>query len=238
MSINYIAIETNIERFDKYKALWNKIGINGIMAITMTEGIKTALEIEKSKTEELYFVSIAADDVPNFLEHLNDLDNATSAPILVATSNYTEREHHEALNRGADFYAHFCKDSEQDINGVVSAINSLQRPRKQKMPIIMSYGKVSISIPKHSAYINDVNLKLTRQEFDILHLLMKNYGIVLTYKKIYRHVWGGEYEDSARDMLWNAIMRLRKKMEIVPNGPEYISNILDVGYRFSIETDT
>ena len=57
------SIEKNNEVFELYRVLWNKHGIDGIRVNTMTEGIAKAIEIEKSQTDELYFISIAADDI-------------------------------------------------------------------------------------------------------------------------------------------------------------------------------
>ena len=81
MRMNYIAIETNVMGFEMYKALWSSRGINGIRANSMTEGIEKAIEIGKSKTESLYFISIVSGDI-NYLPQLEVLSAETNAPIL------------------------------------------------------------------------------------------------------------------------------------------------------------
>jgi hypothetical protein len=79
---HYISIEKNIKIFELYKALWNQHGVTGIRADNMTEGIEKAIEIEKSKADELYFIAIVADDV-DFMAQLKILSAETNAPIPI-----------------------------------------------------------------------------------------------------------------------------------------------------------
>ena len=77
-----------------------------------------------------------------------------------------------------------------------------------------------------------MGVELTKNEFALLHLLMKKRGEVLTYKEMYHHVYGGEYSYRTREILWNAVKRLREKLKVMPDCPEYIENVSGVGYRF------
>jgi len=86
---------------------------------------------------------------------------------------------------------------------------------------------------RNTVFIGNERVALTRKEFDILHFLMLNQGQVLSYNQIYRHIWGHEYEDAAREVLRNSICRLRDKLRICPTGFEYIKTVTDVGYTFS-----
>jgi len=142
----YIAIEKNIEVFERYRVLWNKLGIDGIRVGTMAAGIEKAIEIEKSKIEELYFISIVASDI-DFMPQLKILSDEADAPILIATANYDAEEHHQALGNGADFYGGFFDDSEQNINMVLASINSIDRRVKKKKLFskIMIYNGILLS---------------------------------------------------------------------------------------------
>lgn len=68
MNLTYIAIEKSIERFEQYKSLWEKHGKTGIWASTMTSGIETVIDLKNTKKQELYFVSIVASEMPDFIE--------------------------------------------------------------------------------------------------------------------------------------------------------------------------
>jgi len=231
----YISIEKNLEGFELYKALWTERGVIGFMANTMAEGIEKVIEIEKTNKYEIYFVDIVADDIENYMPLLKVLSEETDAPILIATSNYDEIEREKALINGADAYGAYSRISEvQDVKGVISVISSIdRRARKKRLPSQTMVYKDMVVVPyryQRGVFVGSLNIDLTRRDFDILYYLMKNYGKVLTYRQIYRRVWGNEYEDTARDVLWTAIKRLREKLNVAPDGSEYIETVLDVGY--------
>jgi len=214
--------------------MWNERGADGIIVGSMTEGIAKAIEIEKSKTDELYFIDIIADEI-NFLPQLKILSEETIAPILVATYHFNEEQHLDVLNNGADFYAQLSQTPERNIDGVLAVINSIrQRARKPNPPSnsIIHHGIILAPSYRNTVFAGNHKIELTRREFDILHYLMLNHGKVLTYKQIYNRVWGSEYEDASPDVLRNAISRLREKLRIEPGSTEYIKTVLEVGYSF------
>jgi len=230
----YISIEKNIEGFEMFRLLWNKLGVDGIRADTMTEGIEKAIEIEKSKIHELYFIDIVADDI-DYMPQLQILHEETDAPILIATANYDDNEREKALNIGADFYGGYCGTPEQNINAVIAVINSIdRRAKKPRSPskVLIYRGLMLAPSHRNTVFIGSEKTDLTRQEFDLLYYLMINHGKVLSYRQIYRRVWGSEYEDMERNVLWNAITRVREKLKAAPDGKEYIETVRDFGYRF------
>ena len=232
----YISIEKNIEGFEMFKALWALRGITGIRADTMTEGIEKAIEIEKSKTDELYFIDIVADDI-DYMPQLKILHDETEAPILIATSKYDDDEHHEALHNGADFYGKYCGTPEQNINAVIAVVNSIdRRARKKRTPSqTIIYGGIIMSPQyRNEISVNDNVVELFKIEFDILYFLIEYRGKTLTYERIYEAVWRGQYDEAAKNAVWAAVGRLRDNLKSVSDGTDYIENVRDVGYRFRL----
>ena len=70
----------------------------------MTEGIKKAVEIEKSATDELSFIAIVAGNI-DYLPQLKILSEETNAPILIATFDYSEDEHYGSA------YVHYTHET-------------------------------------------------------------------------------------------------------------------------------
>ncbi|MCL1819440.1 MAG: response regulator transcription factor [Oscillospiraceae bacterium] len=231
MNCFYISIEKNIKVFELYKVLWKERGIEGIRADTMTEGIEKAIEIERSKTDELYFIDIVADDV-DYMPQLRILCEETNAPILIATSNYNEIERDDALNNGADAYGAYSEISEQqDLNGVVAVINSInKRAKKRKSPSrIISHGDILIAADYHQAFIKDKELFLTGLEMKLMQYLMINRGNVLSHGMILQEVYNDDGEVSL-DSLYSTVKRLRKKINDIAKF-KYIQTVREVGYR-------
>ena len=235
----YLSIEKNTEVFESYRILWNKFGIDGIRANTMTEGIEKAIEIEKSKTDELYFIAIVADDI-NYLPQLMILSEEADAPILIATSNYTDEEHHKALINGADFYGRYFGTLEQNIDMVIASINSIDRRLKKKKKhsnVIIYNGILLAPSYRNTIFINEQEMKLHKIEFDILYYMVEHRGKTLPYEQIYRYAWRGTYDEAAKKSLWAAMSRLREKLEKASDGVEHIENVRDIGYRFRLTAD-
>ena len=80
------------------------------------------------------------------------------------------------------------------------------------------------------AYLNQNELHLTPIEYKILCLLAQNVGKVLTHKYITQNVWGGSWENDVVS-LRVFMATLRKKLEIGPEGPQYIQTHVGIGYR-------
>jgi two-component system alkaline phosphatase synthesis response regulator PhoP len=199
----------------------------------MTEGIERAVELERSETDELFFICIVADDI-NFMPQLKILREETDAPILIATSkaNYTEREHHESLSAGADFYAEYCQNPEQNIEGVLSAISSISRraarlPNRSKR---ISSGDIYIAADRHKAFIKDAEIVLNGTEMKIFHYLTLNRGSVVSHEDIFRRINDGEHGELTPDTIYSTMKRLRKKIRGAVDN-DYIETIRNVGYR-------
>ena len=238
MTFYYISIETSVEVFELYKALWAKHGIEGVRVSTMTEGIAKAIEIERSENKQLYFVSLVADEI-EFLPQLKILSEETNAPILIATSNYLEDEHHEALNCGADFYGKFCAESAKNIVAVRSVINSINRRNiKRKTPNnLIVNDDILIVSDSRKAFVNDVEIYLTDTETKFLEYLTINRGNALSYRKINDQVYDSHgSNEQTLNMIYSTMKRLRKKFKEATQR-DYIETIKNVGYRLKTKNE-
>jgi DNA-binding response OmpR family regulator len=232
MKRHYVSIEKDTETFELYKRLWKEHGIEGIRVGSMMEGIERAVEIEQS-SNELFFISIVADDI-NFLPQLKILREETNVPILVAASkaHYSESEHHEALKCGADFYATFCESPATDINGVFSAIRSINRRTTMlRTPNTrMSHGDIHVVVEHHKVFVKDEEIVLTCTEMKILQYLMSNGGQVLSHKGIASLLCERDNGETTPNVIYSTMKRLRKKIRDAAQ-VDYIETIRDVGYR-------
>jgi DNA-binding response OmpR family regulator len=232
----YVAIEKSIETFETYKSLWNAHGIDGIKADTMSDGIKRAIETERS-SDRLLFVSIVADEV-KFMPQLKVLSGAIIAPILIAVSkeNYCEIEHHKALRNGADFYAPFCEKTSRNVHAVLAAIESIHmRSQKQNSPNkVIAHSDILIDVGLHKAFFKDKEVSLTGTEMRILYYMMLNRGIILGHENFFLNAYE-DYEEATPDSLYSAIKRLRKKIKDATQ-TDYIETVKAIGYRLRKES--
>ena len=230
MALIYISIEKNIEVFEFYKALWSERGIAGVMADTMTEGIAKAIEIEKSTTDDLFFIDIVADDT-NYMPQLKILRAETNAPVLIATSKFDEDERNEALQNGAAFYDKYCELPEKNIASVLSVICSIElRAETQRQPSrVLIHDYLLITPDEPRVFVNDAEVRLTPMEHAILHYLISNKGRTRSFEQIFHRVWDNDYMDASAEQLRNHVSRINKKLP----GNAQIANSHGMGYKIS-----
>ena len=94
----------------------------------------------------------------------------------------------------------------------------------------LAYKNMILSPQKRSVSIGGEGINLTRHEFNLLHYLMLNKGIVLTYGQISLRIWNDEYDGSGYGAIKNLVQRLRSKISLADNGDIVIQNVRGVGY--------
>ncbi len=94
------------------------------------------------------------------------------------------------------------------------------------------FGNLSIDYIGRTIKKNGQLIKLTSTEYQLLILLSKNEGKVLTHQFILKTIWGNSFQDESQ-YLRVYVAQLRKKIEDDPNHPRYITTESGVGYRFT-----
>ncbi len=95
----------------------------------------------------------------------------------------------------------------------------------------MIIGDIKVNLSSHMVYKNGELLKLTKTEFSILEMFLKNRGIVFTLEQIYNYVWNDDSILNAQSTVSVHVRNLRTKIEDDANEPKYIKTVWGVGYR-------
>ena len=149
-------------------------------------------------------------------------------PVIVLSVRNSEEEIIRALDSGANDYLTKPFRSGELIARMRAAIR-LSRESGDK-PVIES-GSLSIDMINHVVRKNGEIIKLTSTEFNLLTLLAKNLGRVLTHQHILREIWGYGYLEQTQ-YLRVFIAQLRKKIEDNPSNPTLLITESGIGYRF------
>ena len=86
-------------------------------------------------------------------------------------------------------------------------------------------GDLYFCLEGRTVCIRDQEIDLTAKEFDALHLLIINRRRVLTFETIAYHVWDEDYIDVTAQAIHNLMSRLRQKLQISPDVPEYVTSV-------------
>jgi two-component system KDP operon response regulator KdpE len=97
---------------------------------------------------------------------------------------------------------------------------------------MMEDADFAIDVAKREVKVRGAEVHLTPKEFDLLVFLFRNRGKVVTHRAILAAIWGGNFTEQT-EYLRVFVGQLRKKIEVDPSSPKYISTEPWVGYRFN-----
>ncbi len=156
-------------------------------------------------------------------------------PILMLTADVREDSMLTAMDAGADDYVTKPFRPRQllaRIRGLLrrAAFSPVQGGSDGLSKTIV-VGPLSLDLASYRVFVEGREVRLTRTEFKILHILMANADAVVDQASIVRHVWGIAPDDTGA-MLRVHIRRLRQKIERDPGRPHFIVTHKGLGYRF------
>ena len=150
-------------------------------------------------------------------------------PILVLSAVGEEVEKVRALNAGADDYVTKPFGPEE----LVARLNAVLRRAAADVdePKIV-VNDLELDLAGHTVAVAGNPVHLTPTEFELLRVLARDRGRLMTHSTLLREVWGTAYEDDT-PLLRAHVANLRRKIEPDPANPRYVTTELGIGYRFA-----
>lgn len=149
-------------------------------------------------------------------------------PIMILSVKSEESEIVKALDNGANDYLIKPFRTQELLARVRSHMRNYIKEASE--PVISSTN-FSIDLMARIVKVNNEEVKLTQTEFNLLAILAKNEGKVLTHQYLLKEIWGKSYSDQTQ-YLRVFVAQLRKKIEKDANHPEMILTESGIGYRF------
>jgi two-component system, OmpR family, KDP operon response regulator KdpE len=193
------------------------------LAETGFEGMKRAASMQP----DLILLDLGLPDMDG-QKVLKQLREWFSNPIMILSVKSEELEIVKALDNGANDYLIKPFRTQELLARVRS---HLRNQIKESSEPIISANNFSIDLFARIVKVNEEEVKLTQTEFNLLAVLAKNEGKVLTHSYLLKEVWGKSYSDQTQ-YLRVFIAQLRKKIEKDANHPEMILTESGIGYRF------
>jgi two-component system, OmpR family, KDP operon response regulator KdpE len=156
-------------------------------------------------------------------------------PLLVLSARHAEPEKVALLNAGADDYVTKPFGMDELAARVRAQLRRAQSERAAWAERAVTIGSLAIDLDARTVTRDNVSIKLTRIEWDLLRTFVSNRGRTLTHQQLFDAVWRRGYGD-ARVYLRVHITNLRRKIEVNPATPELIITESGVGYRFAGES--
>ena len=156
----------------------------------------------------------------------------SSVPIIMVTAKDGEVDKVVGLELGADDYV-TKPFSSRELLARVRAVLRRHGESEELLPASIEAGSVRIDIERHVVSVRGENITMPLKEFDLLELLVRNSGRVLTRNQLIDRVWGADYVGDTKTLDVH-IKRLRAKIEIDPSTPIHINTVRGLGYKFEI----
>lgn len=225
MSEKILVIDDDRATVEKVSFVLKRRGFDVIAAFCAQGGLRKAY----SNQPDLVLLEVILPDKDG-LEICQQLRELSDMPIIFLTARSDKRDEARALNIGADDYLRKPWDDEVLIARIKACLRRSPR-RNLNEELRFNQGDFRINFMNREVWIRKSLKHLTPKEFDLLAVLARNAGRVVTRTELVTEAWGDEYVD-AIDSLKLYIHYLRQKIEINPQQPEYILTSRGVGYRF------
>jgi len=164
------------------------------------------------------------------LDFINEIRDATEAPILILSAKDTAKDVIEGTARGGDNY--ITKPYDPEVMAAISlAMMRREEKREQKGPAMtLACGPLTLDLMSTRAYMDGTDVRLRPKEFVLLLTLVQNEGKIVPAKKLYEAAWGLPANDDTRTVKTH-VSRLRTKLSINEYTPLTITGEYGCGYR-------
>jgi two-component system KDP operon response regulator KdpE len=152
-------------------------------------------------------------------------------PIIIVSVINSETDIVQALDNGADDYVVKPFRTGELIARIRTAMRRWSQDKKNE---VIDVNGLQIDFEKRLVKKEGITIKLTATEYNLLALLVKNDGRVLTHRLLLQQIWGPGFQEQTQ-YLRVYIAQLRKKIEDDPNHPGFIHTESGIGYRFTGE---
>ena len=171
---------------------------------------------------DMMLPNIQGDEI---LKMIREDDENDDIQIIIVSANKMVMDKVDGLDLGADDYI----EKPFDIMELISRVNSKARRFYKKQRLIR--GNFILDSKKHEFYKDNELIELTNKEFQIMELLMKRNGEVVSREEIFNHIWGnnGVLESRTIDM---HVKSLRSKIN--DDDGSIIKSVYGIGYKVEL----
>jgi two-component system response regulator RegX3 len=223
-----LVVEDEVSYSDPLSYLLKKEGYEVSVAETGTEALE---EFDRAGADlvllDLMLPGLSGTDVCRALRQ------RSSVPVIMLTAKDSEIDKVVGLEIGADDYVTKPYSSRELLARIKAVLRRRAEP-EELLPATLEAGPVRMDVERHVVTVNGEQASMPLKEFELLEMLLRNTGRVLTRMQLIDRVWGSDYVGDTKTLDVH-VKRLRAKIEPDPGNPRHIVTVRGLGYKF--ETD-
>jgi two-component system, OmpR family, response regulator RegX3 len=151
-------------------------------------------------------------------------------PVIMLTAKDSEIDKVVGLELGADDYVTKPFSSRELVARIRAVLRRRSEP-EDLLPSTLEVGPVRMDVERHVVSVRSEPVSLPLKEFELLEMLLRNAGRVLTRMQLIDRIWGADYVGDTKTLDVH-IKRLRSKIEPDPSVPRYLVTVRGLGYKF------
>jgi len=209
------------------RAIQINLEASGYRVSTAEDGLQ-ALELAASKAPDLVLLDIKLPGLDG-LKVCRRIREFSTVPIIMLTALAQDTDKVRGLDAGADDYVTKPFSVEELLARVRAALRRAELSARGEERPVFEVGELRVDLAQQRVFVREREVELTPTEYRMLAAFVQQAGRVLVPEYLLERTWGVGYEGETQ-LVWQAIHRLRRKIEDDPRNPRYILTRPGVGY--------
>lgn len=198
--------------------------------VEISEDGPGALEAFRARGADVILLDLMLPGMPG-TEVCRQVRQTSGVPIIMLTAKDSEVDIVVGLELGADDYVTKPYSSRELLARMRAVLRRVAQDETTVEERVLDGGRVTLDIDRHTVAVDGTEINIPLKEFELLELLMRNAGRVLTRGQLIDRVWGSDYFGDTKTLDVH-IKRIRSRIEQKPGEPVMIVTVRGLGYRF------
>ena len=204
------------------------LGREGFEVAVVDDGIAAIVEFDRAGAD-LVLLDLQLPGQSG-TEVCRQLRQRSSVPVIMLTAKDSEIDKVVGLELGADDYVTKPYSSRELVARIRAVLRRQAEPDELISSTVQS-GPVRMDIERHTVSVNGDTVPMPLKEFELLEMLLRNAGRVLTRGQLIDRVWGSDYVGDTKTLDVH-VKRLRGKIEADPSNPSHLVTVRGLGYKY------
>ncbi|UUT35002.1 response regulator transcription factor [Microbacterium elymi] len=198
--------------------------------VEIAEDGPAALEAFQARGADIILLDLMLPGMPG-TEVCRQIRATSAVPVVMLTAKDSEVDIVVGLELGADDYVTKPYSTRELLARMRAVLRRSAAADADLDERVLSGGRVTLDIDRHTVEVAGEQIPMPLKEFELLEVLMRNEGRVLTRGQLIDRVWGSDYFGDTKTLDVH-IKRIRSRIEKDPREPVMLVTIRGLGYRF------
>ena len=198
--------------------------------VDVAEDGRRALALFDEHGADIVLLDLMLPGIPG-TEVCRQIRLTSQVPIIMVTAKDSEVDIVVGLELGADDYVTKPYSARELLARMRAILRRLALQDEALDERVLTGGRVTLDVDRHTVAVDGEEIKMPLKEFELLEVLMRNEGRVLTRGQLIDRVWGSDYFGDTKTLDVH-IKRIRSRIEETPSDPVMLVTVRGLGYRF------